>query len=81
MNSEAKQCEAFADMVLPASAQPPWDPIQVQEMRRAFYAGCWSMFCECKELARNISPDTILHLWSIEVEMRAFQNDMTEGKA
>jgi hypothetical protein len=47
----AESWESFERAVIPADA----GPVQRQEMRRAFYAGAWSILCSVRHIGGNDS--------------------------
>jgi hypothetical protein len=75
----AQEWTEFAASVLPANAHP----VQVQEMRRAFFGGVWATLCRCREISgEDISEEAgveMLENWSQECE--AFRDDMLAGRA
>jgi hypothetical protein len=71
---------SFRDRVIPKDA----GPIQLQEMRRAFYAGAWALHTSMNAIALNpaLPNDTATHLMeSLAVEMEQFQADIKAGTA
>lgn len=71
---------SFRDRVIPKDA----GPVQLQEMRRAFYAGAWALHTSMNAIALNPEVKdctaTIL-MESLTVEMEQFQADVKAGKA
>lgn len=66
-----------------AVGPPDASEIQKTEMRRAFYAGAWAVFCQMRRTGDDDIPEGtgVMHLMSIEAECRTFQRLVKEGKA
>jgi hypothetical protein len=78
--SLAAAWESFRARVIPKDA----GPVQLQEMRRAFYAGAWALHTSMNAIALNpeVPEDTATQLLeSLVVEMEQFQADITAGRA
>ena len=79
MDRIAAQFESFRKDIIPAAASP----VQVQEMRRAFYAGAQSMMT----VFRVVGTDRVSEeegesiLVDADQELRQFVKDLLEGKA
>lgn len=76
----AQMWDGFARQVMPAGAPA----VQRQEMRRAFYAGCWVMLMAMRNDlgSEQVSEEegvAVLEGWM--EECRRFQRDMLEGRA
>ncbi len=71
--------KSFRDEVIPADAPP----VQIQEMRRAFYAGVWTMLTACWEITDDSVSvaEGIARLESWSQECRSFQADVLKGLA
>jgi hypothetical protein len=55
LKSIEQEWEGFAAMVFRKCSPPP---VQAVEMRKAFFAGAWSMFCAIQEIGEpHISED------------------------
>lgn len=50
MKSIAEQWDGFSAMVF---HKTPAGPTQRSEMRKAFYAGAWSLFCALEEIGQD----------------------------
>ena len=78
-NRIAAQFETFKADVIPAAAPP----VQVQEMRRAFYAGAHAMMTVLNVVTTDGVSDeegeAILE--DADQELRRFAKDVLEGKA
>lgn len=74
----ADDWQSFWLAVAPANAPP----VQEQEMRRAFYAGCWAMLQTCEAIgADDVSEEAgVAILEELDAECRRFQQDMLAGK-
>lgn len=78
MTSIKNEWMSFFRDVVPADAHP----IQVQEMRRAFYAG-WRAAQTAIEMAHDLpsKADTIEALAEFYHELEAFKNSVLKGNA
>lgn len=78
MTTVKEEWEAFATATLPADAPP----VQVQEMRRAFYAGVWSFLQAQLRAGDDMTlRESLALLSATEAECRAFKGDVVEGRA
>lgn len=75
----AQQWQQFAERVLP----PHCNPTQRQEMRRAFYAGAWSMFCVTSGEVTQFEDDAdgARALEALRRECLAFSERVARGEA
>lgn len=73
LRSLEQQWEEFASKVF-AGFEP--SRVQREEMRRAFYAGTWSLLCTLKDIAHpSISEQQALeHMNSIRVDCHEFKD-------
>ena len=70
---------SYMDEVIPHNAPP----VQIQECKRAFYAGAQALLTLVTDLGEdNVSEDAgVLLLEAMHVEMRAFLKDVKAGRA
>lgn len=79
MNTVLTKWESFAAAVLPKDVHP----VQVQEMRRSFYAGARAML----SLVQQVSPDEVsedagvVMLELLTMELDAFNEAVKGGRA
>lgn len=75
LKSVQEEWLGFSGMVF--SKQKPSD-VQMEEMRRAFFAGAWAMFCGMKEIGEpDVSEEEgMAHLDRVEAECRAFYENL-----
>lgn len=69
----------FEDKVIPRDA--PW--VQRKEMKRAYYAGAWTMLMLSKELGddKYTEESAVKILEKYESELKAFTAQVAKGKA
>lgn len=79
MKTVQEEWASFALAVIPADAPP----VQRQEMRRAFYAGCWSMLQLVKLIGTDaVSEDEgVATLEQMEAEITEFYRKVKGGRA
>lgn len=69
MKSIAEQWQGFSEMIF---RKTPASSVQRAEMRKAFYAGAWSLFCAMEEIGMpHISEDEgmeFLDKWKVECD-------------
>lgn len=70
----AETWQSYRDQVIPAAASP----VQVQECRRAFYAGAAGFYSAGSTLAVDGAEDPIE---TLRAELDAFDADVRAGKA
>jgi hypothetical protein len=68
MTTVRKEWESYRREVLPATASA----IQIQESRRAFYAGAEMLMCA---ILRGLDPT------ALDAELREFATDVQQGRA
>lgn len=71
--------ESFEAAVMPRDA----GQVQRQEMRRAFYAGAWSMLCAVRDIGDDgvSEADGVVTLEAMRRELEAFQFLIKKGRA
>lgn len=69
--------QEYYKMVVPKNA----NPIQVQETRRAFYAGMYSMLQMSRALTVLDDDDAVEELGNLNEELEQFSVDVANGKA
>lgn len=79
MKTVYEEWASFALAVIPADAPP----VQRQEMRRAFYAGCWSMLQTVKLLGTDVvsGDEAVAALEQREAEITEFYQKVKGGRA
>lgn len=75
LNSIEEEWREFSAMIF-NGVNP--SPVQVEETRRAFYAGVWVMVCMARRIgAPDVSElEGVVHLTKIENEVEAFYKDL-----
>lgn len=78
LSSVAEMWEGYAAAVMPKDAPPT----QVQETRRAFYAGVWALLTEFRGIGESDVPEHVgvEHLEAIKAECERFTLDVLTGK-
>jgi hypothetical protein len=76
LNSIEKEWKGFSEMVFKGHEPTA---VQVAEMKKAFFAGAWSMFAAIEEIGEpHISEDTAnVYLLARREELQMFQKDLT----
>lgn len=77
LNSIQQEWNRFAEMVF---AQVPYSEVQYREMKKAFFAGNWSMFTALEEIGEPHVTEQQCHQFLIErkAECEAFKREMTQ---
>lgn len=76
MNTVQEQWSSFRTSVIPNDATP----IQLQEMRRSFYAGVASMIYLQHTLSKYQEDTALIMLEAIYEECRTFGNDVRNNR-
>ncbi len=79
MQTIKQMWEGFARQVIPRDAPA----IQVQEMRRSFYAGCHAMLNGCADITEEAGTEdtAAAELESLAAELMAFRDAVATGRA
>jgi len=79
MNTIQRHWDAYLAMVVPVDAPP----VQIQETRRAFYAGAEAMMCINRAIGEPgiAENDAVKMMEGCATELRSFSDDVANGKA
>lgn len=76
VDSVRESWNQFRAAVMPPNASN----VQIQEMRRAFYAGAWAMFCTMNQASAGSEDEGVEALESLNAEMECFAALLKAGK-
>jgi len=80
IESVAQAWDDYRALIVPKNA----GPTQVQECRRAFYAGAESLFALIGQKlsdTQEVRDSDVAHLAALNDELLAFAHDVTKGRA
>lgn len=77
MNAISRHWQSFQDRVVPKDAPP----VQVREMRRAFYAGAMAAITEMAYAGTLDEAAAVKHLEQIKIEALKFADEVRKGLA